>query len=346
MTKITSALTIRSLLVLAVLLLSSTEAPAQFPFRDEPDEASERHALTELLDMEIEDIDMNIGLSDVQTRQLKLAAKAVINKAIANREIVMLPRGGIGRETLNLKGYFSDEDEETEGNAFDEDDGLIQRVAMPINKSDVLESELWKKAILSVLTEEQKRIRLQQEEEFEARIRKAAVEYRLMQLAYKLRLAVEQYDKMRTVIDRVQGADLARNLKRGNDMDAIFQRQRELEDIQRKDVEEFLTDAQLDRFSSLKIPGLDGRLNAVPKAKKDAQKLGVVLEGTRSLLVKTVHEGTIADELGVKVGDTIDKIDASPIDSRRQLRQAIEKSDEITSMTVIRDGETIVLESK
>lgn len=330
----------------AVWLLGTANADAQFGFRDEPDEASERHALIELLDMEIEDIDLSIDLSDVQIRQLKLAAKAVVNKAIENREVVMLPRGGIGRETLDLKGYFSDEDEETEGESLDEGDGLVRRVAMPINKSDVLESELWKKAVTSVLNADQKRVRKKQEDEFEKRVRDAAIEYRLMHFAYKLRLAEEQYDKMRAVIDKIQGDDLVKRLKSGNSLEAVFRQRDEIEPITSDDVEEFLSETQLKRFESIEDGRFGGRINVVPRSRKDAQKIGITLKGNDLLEVQAVKEETVAEELGVMVGDVIDRVGDDPIDSRRQLRQAIEKLDKITSITVVRDGETIKLESK
>lgn len=337
---------IKSALVIVILTMSMSSAYGQLIFQDGPDEASERHALLDMFDIEIEDIHRSIDLSDIQIRQLKLAAKAVANKAIANREIAMLPRGGVGRETLNLKGYFSDEDEENEGDVTDENDGLVQRVAMPINKTEVLESRLWKEAVLSVLNEQQKQVRLKQEEEFENRLRNAAIEYQLMQYAYKLRLAVEQYDQMREVVERVQGDELVDRLKRGNEIDEIFLQQDDLTNISEDDVVDFLTESQLNRLKSMQNPGSGLRLNVVPQRKKDSQELGVTLEGTRSLEVKKVRDGTIAQELGVLVGDTIDKINDKPIDSRRQLRQAVERTKKITSITVIRDGETVSLESK
>lgn len=355
-----------SLFAMVVAVFATHSATAQqVQFRlggfDNNSPAAESvEGLTGLLKVYIEEMQHVASLDQSQVRKLTLAGKTVAKKLFAQRDqmkgrVPNLLRGLRNkRQQEPAKDSLSDEDAEASKAKpdVDEEDEEDDPFLMPVYVNQLMEQELWKKSVAAVLTPQQSQKLKEAATARTKAIREAAVAYRVLQIAERLRLHTDQIQPMSEVVDRVEGEQLIKQLQALSPL--RFSARNKGARISKEQVQDILTEAQMELFDeseedSRGFGGVNKLMNQFlgvnPKAKKAT--LGVKLKsGGGGLVVDSVLPDSRAEEMGIQPDDVIDSVNDDPVDTAFQLSQAIKDAGDTFRITIIRNKKTLQLESK
>ena len=170
-----------------------------------------------------------------------VAAKVVARKVFDEQPNPLgIPFGGFGGTPEEAGDSFSDEDKEA-GPDRSHMEGQLPEIELPVGVREALEHKSWKKALRSVLTEEQHTELEAAKKARQAKAREVAVRYRVFQLQAMLRLKEDQLAAVSEVVDRIEGEDLLARLESG-EMDIFnFDPTGKKEKVEPKDRKEILT---------------------------------------------------------------------------------------------------------
>ena len=311
------------------------------------------------LDLQIEKMQTTCDLSDGQSKKLRLAGKSVAKK-LFSAEGMQLQFGGLfGRNKQQEKiDEDSLSDEDAEPDAKDEDQGQLGqkfKIKRPVSLDQVTKHSLWKKAVQSVLSEKQQTAWKQSEERQAKATRHLVVSYRTAELTQQLLLSPNQVPAVEEVVDRIEGNQLVRDFKTGQQKHVrIVRRNKQRAQVSASDLKEVLTPLQMKVFKNPSSPSTDSGIQALlgqalgmqPKnARSKATDMGIEFMDS-GLKVKTVANNSPAASIGIQVGDVVDSVDGEPVDTELQFQAAIKRSKENPSITVLRNSTEVQLEQK
>lgn len=311
------------------------------------------------LDLQIEKMQTTCDLSDGQSKKLRLAGKSVAKK-LFSAEGMQLQFGGLfGRNEQQEKiDEDSLSDEDAEPDAKDEDQGQLGqkfKIKRPVSLDQVTKHSLWKKAVQSVLSEKQQTAWKQSEERQAKATRHLVVSYRTAELTQQLLLSPNQVPAVEEVVDRIEGNQLVRDFKTGQQKHVrIVRRNKQRAQVSASDLKEVLTPLQMKVFKNPSSPSTDSGIQALlgqalgmqPKnARSKATDMGIEFMDS-GLKVKTVANNSPAASIGIQVGDVVDSVDGEPVDTELQFQAAIKRSKENPSITVLRNSTEVQLEQK
>ena len=353
-----------AMVVAVVATHSATAQQVQFRlggFDNNSPAAESVEGLTGLLKVYIEEMQHVASLDQSQVRKLTLAGKTVAKKLFAQRDqmkgrVPNLLRGLRNkRQQEPAKDSLSDEDAEAskaKPDVDEEDEEEEDPFLMPVSVNQLMEQELWKKSVAAVLTPQQSQKLKEAAAARTKAIREAAVAYRVLQIAERLRLHTDQIQPMSEVVDRVEGEQLIKQLQALSPL--RFSARNKGARISKEQVQDILTEAQMELFDeseedSRGFGGVNKLMNQFlgvnPKAKKAT--LGVKLKsGGGGLVVDSVLPDSRAEEMGIQPDDVIDSVNDDPVDTAFQLSQAIKDAGDTFRITIIRNKKTLQLESK
>lgn len=306
--------------------------------------------MANLLRLRVDEMRVAADLNEKQVNRLTLIANVVAKKVFEEHNNPLLAPMGATRKRLDEdRDSFSDEDTESKDNRRSIERELAA-FRIPVEFETALKHKTWKKAIGSVLNDEQERSWGDYVEARDKEVRKVAVQYKVLQLQEQLQLRKDQIQPVTEIVDRLVGDDLVEKLKSGQDDFMMMMPGDEPKEIGVDDLKDVLSDAQAELFeqkqSAREDPfgamGFPGRANrGTPKS-----TLGVRLSSDVEMKVGSVTRGSMAHDLGIKAGDIIDSVNGQPVDTRLQLRRALQKPGGVKTVTVLRDGSEIELEKQ
>lgn len=351
-----------AMVVAVVATHSATAQQVQFRlggFDNNSPSADSVEGLTDALKVYIEEMQHVASLDQSQVRKLTLAGKTVAKKLFAQRDQMkgrmpnLLRAFGKERELEPAKDSLSDEDAEASKAKPDvEEEEEEDPFLMPVYLNQLMEQELWKKSVAAVLTPQQSQKLKEAAAARTKAIREAAVAYRVLQIAERLRLRTDQIQPMSEVVDRVEGEQLIKQLQAISPLG--FSARNKGARINKEQVKDILTEAQMELFDGSKegprgLERVNKLLDQLLGVKRKAQKatLGVKLKsGGGGLVVESVLPDSRAQEMGIQPDDVIDRVNDDPVDTVFQLTQAIKDAGDTFRITIIRNKKTLQLESK
>ena len=310
-----------------------------------------------LLDLLTEEMQSVCDLTDGQVKKLRLAGKSVSKKMFSAKGMQIQLGGLFNAKKQDGKvdeNSLSDEDTEPETEEQgDAKPGQNFSIKRQVSLTALTKHALWKKAIDSVLSQEQQETWSQSQTKRNDKVRDILVAHRVADLEQQLLLRPEQISAVRAVVDRVEGDQLVKDFKTAGSnrlQQMLRQRNKKRTRISKSDLEDVLTSVQMEVWkapseeASSGVSGLIGKVLGVqPNAGNDTD---MGLEFSSGLKVKSVEKDSRAAALGVQVGDVIDSVDGEWVDTELQFRSAIKMSGKSPSVTVVRDDAEVRLENK
>lgn len=304
--------------------------------------------MEKMLVLRIEEIKDASNIDEKQTRKLSLAAKVVSKKVFQERNNPLLAPFGQSKK-MDVGDSFSDEDSESNEDQRNSMEKKLKEIVVPVPISTALRHAIWKKSQQSILTDDQQSAVEQYDERRTKHTRDVAVEYRVWQLARQLRLRTDQIEAISEIVDRIEGDQLVEqmNQRQGLSMIILKAGGKESKPVEADDLKDVLDEPQLELFKSNSEGGRRFRRPSLQKGLSNEgsnSKFGVELK-PGEMVVQRIASNSKAEKLGVQVGDIIDEVNDTPVDTLIQIKSALKKESE-TSITVIRDGKVIRLESQ
>lgn len=355
------------LATVSLLLISTSEAAAQavqmkvrVAGRAAGGFGQDRHSTTDpkqmalLLEMRIEQMQSVCKLSDAQTKKLALVGKSAARKLLSRdgRQINIGGLFGGGNPLEVKKDSLSDEDSEPQESTDKPKNGMNMKI--PTSLNEVTKQPLWKKAIKSVLSEEQREQWTNFTAERNNRTRELVVNHRVAGLEQQLCLRPDQIAAVQKIVERVEADQLVKKFNSGeDDMMQMIMPGGDHAVVSEDDLQDVLTAVQLkvwkSRSRSGAIPGfLANVLGGKPDDDDDESyegDFGVEFD-SGGLEVKSVTEKSLAASFGIQVGDLIDSVGGEPVDTSLQFQTAISKAGKKFSVTVLRNNAEVRLEKK
>ena len=310
--------------------------------------------LASFLNMRIEQIDLICGLDDSQVKKLSLAGTSISNKLLARKKKRFFlgtlfnenPPEAVQEDSL------SDEDAESDGNDDAKDQNGQFAMVPTITKLTEIEADpVWEKAFATVLSDSQREAWSDFISQQKTQTRQRLIQKRVLELEHDLCLHPDQIKALSEVVDRVEGDGLVKQFALGKDQIAMH-RQRRRTLVSDEDLQAVLTDAQMKVWNNRNQPSAQEAVMAdvlgidFGDDLKTPVKLGVTFEDADSLKVKSVTPDSMAQSLGIEVGDIIDSFNDQPIDTQLQLKTVLNVPADVVVVEVIRDDKSIVLEKK
>lgn len=299
-----------------------------------------------LLEYRVDEIKDIAALEDKQVGKLKLTAKVVAKKVFEQRRKRFFVPQGDQQTQSGAEESFSDEDAESQREASKEP---LKHSSKPIGVAAALEHKVWQNAIKSILTAAQQATLQEYRDARNQKFREVAVEYRTWELVKRLRLRDDQIEPVSQVVDRIEGADLAKDIGKNRGGLIIMARSAKPKKVTPEDLQEILSETQMKVFRA-KVQRKSGNLQMLLGGKQKKNKTlaarGATLDPKADRL--TVQEITPDSELaqmGVMVGDIFDEINGKPVDTLVQINRILE-GDEKLVLSVLRDGKSIQLETQ
>lgn len=325
-----------------------------------------------LMELRIDALQRVAELTDPQVAKLRLAATAAAKGIFQNPE-----KFGVFSGKFKVGGQLgaapqpkeapSLSDEDAESSTEPDTDGFLDLPLM-VPMSKVLEHDIWKQAEASVLSPEQQNIVAEYWGQRKRALRRFAVEKSVTQLDEMLYLTSEQRDKVTEIVDQVLGDQLEQIgfVPDGVQVDIGGRK------LAADDVQQVLSPVQLARFKKYAeqnanpLAGLGPLGPIIQQAAGQAlgkavgglipaglspanERIGVeAAEEDKKVVVKTVKPKSLAEELGIQVGDVLLSINGQAIVSLPHLEGAAiqMQPNEKASIEVERSGEKLSLESK
>ena len=171
------------------------------------------------------------------------------------------------------------------------------------------------------------------------RLRDVVVQYRTWKFVKSLSLRDDQIEPVAEIVDRIEGDELVNKLGKSGS-GRIFLGRREIQNNKRvsaDDLKEILSEGQMKALKRLLSP------YSWPLRTLENRGLTLVPDAARPT-VKNVAPDSQFDEMGVKVGDIIEKVNRLPVDTLDQINRRLQIRNRV-EMNIVRDGESITLDS-
>ena len=325
---------------------------------------SDEAGLEASMKLEVDAIRRVTGISDSAAKKLEIAAIAAVKNALKKGPDVTLNAERPVNPQQPKPDALSDEDAELNSQKPNPENNNAQRaLALAgmriLNASAVRKELIWTKTLSSVLSDEQS----SQYEAFlddrKKRDRALLVQSLVSQMDAYLLLTEQQRTALIDLVDRVQGKELAAQMEQRAEIGGIgamlVLRAGQQTDALREDaLKEILSPAQLAEHKRQKALAAQGPMAAMgmerPQAgKKDQVGFATgwgfnVVNDSDGLKIQSIEEGAAAEKAGLRIGDFVDSISETPVDSIIQLKRALIKIKTPFQIQVRRDGNTIQLE--
>lgn len=309
------------------------------------------------LEMYIEEMQAVCDLSDGQAKKLGLAGKSTAQKLFSKGGMkINLARMLDGAKAPDVdEDSLSDEDKETqESDEPKKNSGQTFDIKLQVSLNQVTGHSLWKKAIKSVLSEEQQATWTEAQSQKRKSTRELVVNHRVAQLAQQLLLLPEQVAAVAEIVGRVEGDQLVKdfnNATSSNIMRVINRgkKQKQKNKVSEEDLKDVLTAVQMKVWKTPAttqngVQGVFGKALGLNPAAPINIDVGVEFDS--GLEVRSIAEKSLAASLGIQVGDVIDLVDGEPVDTALQFESAMKKAGKNASVTVLRDNAEVHLEKK
>lgn len=309
------------------------------------------------LEMYIEEMQAVCDLSDGQAKKLGLAGKSTAQKLFSKGGMkINLARMLDGAKAPDVdEDSLSDEDKETqESDEPKKNSGQTFDIKLQVSLNQVTGHSLWKKAIKSVLSEEQQATWTEAQSQKRKSTRELVVNHRVAQLAQQLLLLPEQVAAVAEIVGRVEGDQLVKdfnNATSSNIMRVINRgkKQKQKNKVSEEDLKDVLTAVQMKVWkppatTQNGVQGVFGKALGLNPAAPINIDVGVEFDS--GLEVRSIAEKSLAASLGIQVGDVIDLVDGEPVDTALQFESAMKKAGKNASVTVLRDNAEVHLEKK
>ena len=323
---------------------------------------SDEAGLEASMKLEVDAIRRVTGISDSAAKKLEIAAIAAVKNALKKGPDITVNADQQATQQPK-KDALSDEDAELKTQKPNPENNLAQRAlqlgGMRILNADAVRKEqIWTKTLSSVLSDEQSSQYKAFLEERKKRDRAFIVQSLVSQMDAYLLLTEQQRTALTELVDRVQGSELAAQMEQraaiGGIGALVLMRAGQQNDELREDaLKEILSPAQLAEHKRQKVVA-QGPMAAMGMERPQAGKIDQVgfatgwgfnvVNDTEGLRIQSIEEGAAAEKAGLRIGDFVDSISETPVDSIIQLKRALIKIKTPFQIQARRDGNTIQLE--
>ncbi len=326
------------------------------PFDSDPVE------LEAAMRIEVDTIRRVTGLTDAAAKKLEVAAMAALKLAIKKSQVVDDARNGNNLESPSGQPAttLSDEDSERQNlaNKTTPDQPVLAMPGLDIQK--VKAEVIWTKTLASTLNREQLAKYEAYVAERLANRRLSAVETKVNELDDCLSFTADQRKRVTEMVDRKLGHLLVNQPRAGGAFGGgqiiVFRGGQPPVELEADDLKPLLSDVQLAEFKRRQELGAQGPLGAMGRMLPPAiqAQLGLnppaesslgftYAEKEQGIEILSVEEQSEAADVGLQVGDIIEEIGGTPIDTAVQMKRASNKRVRPLTLRVQRAGKSMDL---